>query len=102
MAAEEAAATAAEMAAAEESVAADDIQSMDIEEESVVVNVAAELAGAQPMELSDDSDTQMGIEAIEAGDDDAEDGAGLFVVCCIFLHYPSIHILLLPFLSLNL
>lgn len=91
-AAEEAAA-AAEMAAAEESTATDDVQSMDIEEDAVVAKVlVADLAGAQPMDLSDESDTQMGEEVedgpgmqmIDTGDDGAEDGAGLFAVLFVY------------------
>jgi len=86
MAAEKAAA-AAEMAAAEESTATDDVQSMDIEEDA-----AADLAGAQPMDLSDESDTQMGEEVedgpgmqmIDAGDDGVEDGAGSFAVLFVY------------------
>ena len=107
------AAAAAEMAAAEKSTDTDDVQSMDIEEEVAVVKVAAELSSVQPMDLSDESDTQMGEEVedgpgmqmIDAGDDGAEDGAGLFAVLFVYTCItpaPSIHILLLPFPSLNL
>jgi len=89
----DAAAAAAEMAAAEESTATDDVQTMDIEEDAVVAKVlAADLAGAQQMDLSDESDTQMGEEVedgpdmqmIDAGDDGAEDGAGLFAVLFVY------------------
>jgi len=86
------AAASAEMAAAEKSTDTDDVQSMDIEEEVAVVKVAAELSSVQPMDLSDESDTQMGEEVedgpgmqmIDAGDDGVEDGAGSFAVLFVY------------------